>query len=378
MKLLFVHGSRSVIKDDKGNLYAEGAYCNELWERYYCLTNNLTVLTRQDVVKHEMSELGQRYHLLDKDKYRFIAYQEDEKKLDEEVKNTDLLIVRVPSSVSYKAIEFAIKYNKKYLIEVVGCPLDAGWSNKGINKKIKALREYFALKKYVKNAPYVLYVTNEFLQKRYPTNGHACGCSDVALTDVSEDLLESRLKKIESTNENSTIKLCTVGTIDLKIKGHRFVIKAIAKLKKENLNFEYDIVGAGDKGPLEELAKKLNVEDRVHFLGLKTHDEVFNIMKQSDIYIQPSESEGLARVLVEAISVASPCIASNVGGNSEVVTDKRFTFKSKNVQSLVQTLKRMTKEEMKKQARINFEHSKEFNMQKLNKKRYEFYKDFAS
>jgi hypothetical protein len=40
---------------------------------------------------------------------------------------------------------------------------------------------WYSTRKAVINAPYVLYVTNEFLQRRYPANGRHIGCSDVSL-----------------------------------------------------------------------------------------------------------------------------------------------------------------------------------------------------
>ena len=50
MRLLFVHDDR-VKMDNKGNYYTGGAFNNEVWQRYYNLVDNLTVLLRSEI-KH--------------------------------------------------------------------------------------------------------------------------------------------------------------------------------------------------------------------------------------------------------------------------------------------------------------------------------------
>ncbi len=371
MKVLFVHGSKALKQDKEGNLYTDGSYSEEVWERYYKLTNDLIVMTKKEDEIYETEVAKSKFHEFNDEKYKFIEIKNDFV-LEEEIRKADIIIIRVPSRTSYKAIDYAKKYNKKYLLEVVGCTLDLYWNTGKIRNKLLAIKTYIKLKRYVKEAKYVVYVSSLFLQKRYPTRGKSIACSDAVLKNFDDIALKGRIKKIENKRDNEAIVLCTVGSTDLKIKGQEYVIKAISKLNKMGCNYRYVIVGGNDITRLKAIAQKYNVEDAVEFTGMQPHSKVFEYMKKSDIYVQPSETEGLPRVMVEAISVATPCIGSNVGGIPELI-DEEFVFKSKNVKSLIRILKKMNKENMKKQAIKNYEKSKEFDEKMLNKKREDFY-----
>ena len=113
--------------------------------------------------------------------------------LEKEIKNVDFLIIRLPSMIGNLAVKIARKYKKPYLVEMVGCPWDALW-NHSLKGKLFAPIMTYITKQEVKNAPYVLYVTKEFLQKRYPTKGKSVGCSDVMLNDFYENKLKEKEK----------------------------------------------------------------------------------------------------------------------------------------------------------------------------------------
>jgi len=70
---------------------------------------------------------------------------------------------------------------------------------------------------------------------------------------------------------------------------------------------------------LRKLADELDVSDRVHFLGWR--DNVPSIMAQCDIVLLTSVTEGFGRVLLEAMCLRKPIIATRVGGIPEVVRD---------------------------------------------------------
>jgi glycosyltransferase involved in cell wall biosynthesis len=70
---------------------------------------------------------------------------------------------------------------------------------------------------------------------------------------------------------------------------------------------------------LSPLADALNVADRVSFLGWR--DDVLAIMAQADVVVLTSLSEGMPRVILEAMALKKPTIATRVGGIPEVVRD---------------------------------------------------------
>jgi glycosyltransferase involved in cell wall biosynthesis len=112
--------------------------------------------------------------------------------------------------------------------------------------------------------------------------------------------------------------LLSVGNL-IELKGHHLIIEAMQQLE----GFQLIIVGKGDREKkLKLLVNKLNLNDRVTFLGEKKQSELVEIYNASDAFILASSREGMANVLLESIACGTPVIATDVGGASEVVKQK--------------------------------------------------------
>jgi glycosyltransferase involved in cell wall biosynthesis len=72
---------------------------------------------------------------------------------------------------------------------------------------------------------------------------------------------------------------------------------------------------------LEKLADELNITDRVLFMGNVTKSLVLPILSKSDLFVLNSTYEGLPHVVLEAMAVSVPVLATDVGGTGEVVLD---------------------------------------------------------
>ncbi|BCP62262.1 glycosyltransferase [Streptococcus suis] len=295
--------------------------------------------------------------------------------LEEVIAKSDKVIIRMPSVLGMFATQICKKLKKDYLIELVACPWDGYINHTNPIGKLLAPIMYFKTKGVVSNAPNVLYVTNDFLQRRYPTNGKSCGCSDVVINEINDLDLQSRLNKINSLDFDKKIILGTVANVGMKYKGHRYVFEAIYELKKLGKNFEYRLIGNGDQTRLRTLVKKLGLEQEVIFLGSLPHKEVFEELKAIDVYIQPSLQEGLPRAVVEAMSLACPVIGSNAGGMPELISQSMI-FEKRKVGQLINILKTMNKETLVVESKNNFNKAKEFEDNKLTKIRQRFYSSF--
>ncbi|MEO1136426.1 MAG: glycosyltransferase [Pseudomonadota bacterium] len=109
--------------------------------------------------------------------------------------------------------------------------------------------------------------------------------------------------------------LASVGHL-IKRKGHDVVIKALTKLPEAVLL----IAGEGPEGrALERLAAACEVRSRVRFLGRLDSDALRRVYSAADMLVLASAREGWPNVLLEAMACGTPCIASDVGGNAEVV-----------------------------------------------------------
>ena len=82
------------------------------------------------------------------------------------------------------------------------------------------------------------------------------------------------------------------------------------------------IIGSGPREKsLKELARKLNLTEHVTFLGERSFDETISILKSTDVFVNPSHTEGLPTSVIEAALCKVPIVATNVGGTTEIVTD---------------------------------------------------------
>ena len=101
-------------------------------------------------------------------------------------------------------------------------------------------------------------------------------------------------------------------------KGQRFAIEALAALPGARLA----LAGAGeDEAALRRLAAGQGLGDRVHFLGLVTHERLPTLLSAADAVVLPSASEGLANVWVEALACGAPLVIPDAGGARELVRD---------------------------------------------------------
>ncbi|MBQ8043146.1 MAG: glycosyltransferase [Clostridia bacterium] len=369
MKVLFIHSHK--FRRINSKIYSLGGLSQEVLNRYIMQDNELTVIAR--IIDEQESKSN--YSEIKDSRVKILNIKELKLKgLKQQIKQADIVILRLPCMIGNIAVKYIKKFKKKYLVEVVACAWDA-LTNHGFIGKLIAPLAYIMLKMKVKEATDVLYVSNSFLQSRYPTKGKNVACSDVVLEDIDSDVLKQRKEKLDKLNLDSKIVLGTCAAVNVKYKGQQYVIKAINKLKKQGINIQYELVGSGDNTRLNKLVKKYGLEDNVKFLGSMEHQDVFKWLDSIDIYIQPSNQEGLCRALLEAMSRACPCIASNAGGNPELI-DKKYIFKKKNVKDLTHKLCNMLdRESLKKQSVNNFEKSKEYQKEKLEKRRMEFYKD---
>ena len=286
----------------------------------------------------------------------------------------DIVVIKTPSiTIGRWAYRYLKKIGKKCILESIACGWDSYWYH-NLKGKIMAVPSYLNMKKMIYNADYVVYVTNRFLQERYPTKGKWIAASNVVLEEADETILQKRLKRIDEIQDNESLKIGTAGAVNIKFKGQEYVIKAIARLKSEGISFDYYLAGGGDQTRLAKLASKLGLEKNVHFLGAVPKNKMTEFYDSLDIYIHPSLAEGLPRVLIEAERRALPSCGADAAGTPELLEDY-FVFEKQDVESVCKVLKKFSKDVMRKQAQINYERSKEYSLPILDERRKKFYGD---
>ncbi len=98
------------------------------------------------------------------------------------------------------------------------------------------------------------------------------------------------------------------------VKAHETLIRAVAKADRR-LDADVELVVAGDgerREFLEAEARRLDVDDRIHFPGLLDRKVVYRLMEQSDVFAMPSRWEGFCSAVLEAMAIGTPCVLSDI------------------------------------------------------------------
>lgn len=116
-------------------------------------------------------------------------------------------------------------------------------------------------------------------------------------------------------------KVICVGRLEA-VKAFQYAVMAITIAKVRFPNIHLTIVGQGsEREKLEEFSRQLGVEQNISFQGTIAHDRMQSFMEQHNLLLQTSLSEGFPNVILEAMSVGLPVIATNVGGTPDLVRD---------------------------------------------------------
>ena len=103
-------------------------------------------------------------------------------------------------------------------------------------------------------------------------------------------------------------------------KGFEFLIKAIPDIVENAPNTRFLLVGDGPLRPdLENLARKLNVYDRIIFTGFRS--DIPDLLSAMNVLAVPSLLEGFPMITLEAMALATPVVATQIHGITEQIVD---------------------------------------------------------
>ena len=133
----------------------------------------------------------------------------------------------------------------------------------------------------------------------------------------------SNLKQTLGISKGAYV-LGTVARLD-PIKNHLMMIRAFKIVKETYPETFLIIVGDGpERENLEAFASELHLASNMIFTGFR--EDAYLFYKIMDIFLLTSFSEGTAMTLLEAMASGLPCIATDVGGNPEIVRDGETGF----------------------------------------------------
>lgn len=176
-------------------------------------------------------------------------------------------------------------------------------------------------------------------------------------TDKFKNIEVNRTEKRESLGvSEDDFMIISVGELN-KNKNHQVIIRAIAKLRNEKI--KYVLCG---QGPLEtelrELAKELDVENQVKFLGFRK--DVPDLMKVADLFAFPSYREGLSLSLMEAMASGLPVVCSEIRGNTDLIEDGKggYLVEPSDVEGFAKYIKELIEDSRLRSEFGDFNHKK--------------------
>jgi len=178
----------------------------------------------------------------------------------------------------------------------------------------------------------VLFSKNE---ERYIRNLHKLRSID--LTIIPSGIKLNKINKINSQTKN---RVLYVGRL-VPVKRIENLILSLSYLSKEDLNeVELIIVGTGyEFQKLNNLVKKNNLKEFVIFEGFQIDvDKYYN---KCDIFVLPSDSEGMPIALLEAMSYGLPCIVNNI--EIPISVDSIFILENNSPGSIALALTKLIK-----------------------------------
>jgi len=238
------------------------------------------------------------------------------------VLNCNVCVARVPSTVASIVLYQVMKKKVPYAVEVVANPKGImNFEQKGLYKIVW----YFIHKRLqyeCAKADCASYVTQFGLQKIYPALKPEHFETFYSSIELNEDFYYNK----RNPKQRRDVFIISHVSHPMKsyLKGHITVIDTLKKLKE--LGYKNVLVKfAGDgllKDKFMDYAKMQNVDDQVHFVGLLEKKQLRNFLIESDLMLFPSHSEGLPRVLIEAMATSLPCLSSPVDGIPELISNE--------------------------------------------------------
>lgn len=392
-KRLLVACDVHLLKAPDGSYWCDAIYKYNFWKRYMDVFQIIRIAGRCKKVDN----INPKWHRVDGPgieifeipfyqgpKQLLLKYIQIQKSLKNVDEGCDAALLRMPSQTAYMVFKHLSKDIPK-AGEIVYDPSD------DLNRRNQTFVMYILnnrisnqLKHFCKSVNGVSYVTEYSIQKNYP--------SVVALKGESKEYFETSYSTITLSEDAYTDARVFNKTNHLKLalssvamesdrKGEKVLIKAVKIARQRGYDVSAIIIGDGSKRKeFEEFAKKECVEKFITFTGLlPSSNEVREELLKSDIYVFPTQAEGLPRGILEAMAVGMPVLSTPVGGIPEII-EKDYLFSPFDAEAFANKICYLLENpnELNDMSEKNFEKAKSYSNNKLQKKRNEFYQKLSN
>lgn len=294
-------------------------------------------------------------------------------------RDCDAAILRLPSTVGQRVGHMVLKRKLPYAVEVVADAHDFCLAAHSVFHKFLWLIIDCQQRYFCHHADGVSCVTESYLQHRYYTkreNGFTGSYSSLSLLDS----FYSHAREYP----HRPLRICHVAnqvSCDNR-KGHKELIDAVSVLNERGQFPEVYIVGSDYHGGINSLKKYINekkVRSKVVFSGYLSRSGLSEMLDQTDVFVFPTNAEGLPRVVIEAMAKGLPCVSHRVSGVPELIED-RFLTKIGDSTGIADRVQHLIEDPAlyESTSRRNFEKSKEYRADLLQPRRDCFYKQLKA
>jgi glycosyltransferase involved in cell wall biosynthesis len=312
-----------------GRYWTEGPLNYRFFERYLSVFGTCTVVARTQPVAQPnvaWSEAsGANVSFADLPNFngpwQFLRQRRAiQSRIEKLIQPGSAYLLRLPSPLGTELCRLLQRRRLNFGAEIVGDPWDVFAPSASQHPLRAVFRRYFAaqLRAQCLQAVSVAYVTEAALQRRYPPAATAFE-THYSSIELADDAIVERPRVHRQRLDGP--KIIAVGSLKQAYKGADVLLHAIASC--HNRGIQPSLTWAGGGGLLPEmikLAARLNISDRVRFVGhVADRATLQEYLDEADLFVLPSRQEGLPRATIEAMARALPCLGTTVGGFAELL-----------------------------------------------------------
>lgn len=273
-----------------------------------------------------------------KSSFKPLRYWQYYKLLLNKGREADVIYAMGPVNAGFPALRAARKLGKKFVVKVVG---DYAWEQGQVLGLTKDEIDDFQKKTYGGKVGWLKKIEAEVANK---ADGVIVPSKYLAGMVKGWGAPENKIKVVYNAIEMPTaIKpadksdgerwVVSVARL-VPWKGMEALMRAVKELQEQFLGLKLKIIGDGpDRRRLESVQNELDLTSTVAFFGNVPHAQALSYMAAADVVVLNSGYEGLSHMLLEARFLGRTTIASRIGGNPEVLSDK-YLFPWNNVNAI--------------------------------------------
>ena len=218
-------------------------------------------------------------------------------------------------------------------------------SSKYFYGEFKIFRKFFdfALQLIYKKASWIIAIDNEGLEQS--KNHGAINKTSLLLNAINTTLFKPNYLDRDKMRSNHNLKeedfvIINTGRIE-KQKGLNRLLECIPYFR--NIKLKYHIFIVGDGTHMKELKKIVDdyqANNEVTFLGRISHEKLPDYYNMADVFVLPSEREGVPMAILESLACGTPAVATPIGGIPNVVNDYKngFLLKDLEIKTIANTI----------------------------------------